>query len=699
MGSTGSPVYCYRAKKCRYHYPLDSGWVARGPGEFNFLSYIEGVFREVNPYRFHPGTVKGIYNVTEIRDLPEAMDIFLTAASPVPVRFSGVYFNGDVEIENLETGALPKAAGVNGTRVHAVDQFGYVLLANPATLTSTTTLQSVCPPQMFKDLLNHPNVGGSLGGPINAIMNIAGCGQRMQLTRVDVTASDEANVSFVVSVRGSSALPKEGSWTMVKCLATKDVVPVSTTEAVPLIRHGALSVVRFRSQVTSSSAFNRSHHAFGNPKEIDKYANGAPPPNLQYSFLQTTDTQKILFRLPTFFEGTVGKVFTQVPQLADAFRLLKTSAIFPNLANVLSLPSSVNELLLTGINGGLKLPDTFFDDPLGGLNNFVPKELMVPAQQKFKLIDEEAFKVFIQYGPPAEPSGFKIDLNSDAADDPAADDRKKWEMVNKDVSIVVELGPLKPLLTLKGSFKAEAGKKPTFEDPVMELGPDLKDIKEILTVLAIVSGQGDIFSDTLQVAMSNSPDSWNYKMSIDQRIPVMQFPDTQMINMSAPPPLIIEASLVLGVFFNISLSPDPKSLLKPSAGAVLGFEGMIQIQLITLGAIAAYGVGITRVKAFISLNDPVPQFEFMLGFGATVIVVLPVVGMASVTRSVDLTGSVGNQLEVLAGQMMRGVLSLAGGLLMVAVQIEGRGGVRRPMVAEQKLYSRLFFRWMWDWLS
>jgi len=199
-----------------------------------------------------------------------------------------------------------------------------------------------------------------------------------------------------------------------------------------------------------------------------------------------------------------------------------------------------------------------------------------------------------------------------------------------------------------------------------------------------LTGKGKEVADSLKVVMGNSPDSWNYKMSIEQRIPVLQFPSTEEITLTTPPPLIIEASLLLGVFFNLSLSPDPKNLIKPGAGAVFGFEGMIQIQLITIGIAAAYGVGITKIRAYVDLTEPKPQFEFTFGFGATVIVDLPVVGLVSVTRSFSLTGNIdsGNFLAV-AGQMLRGVLSLAGGLLVVAIQIEGKAGVARKNKADE----------------
>jgi len=213
----------------------------------------------------------------------------------------------------------------------------------------------------------------------------------------------------------------------------------------------------------------------------------------------------------------------------------------------------------------------------------------------------------------------------------------------------------------------------------MELGgAELEKVKDILQVLATLTGKGDVVADSLKVVMGNSPDAWNYKMSIEQRIPVIQFPSIEEITLTTPPPLIIEASLLLGIFFNLSLSPDPKNLIKPGAGAVFGFEGMLQIQLITIGIAAAYGVGITKVKAYVDLTDPNPQFEFTFGFGATVIVDLPVVGLVSVTRSFSLGGNINSgDLHIVAGQMLRGVLSLAGGLLVVAIQIEGKAGIER----------------------
>ena len=130
----------------------DSGWIARGPGIFNFLSNTKDVLQEDNPYTFHPGMVKGIFNVTEIKDTPAEMDIQMKPLA-VDITFSGVYFNGDIEIENIVKGALPKKEG-EGLRTHSVGQFGYVMLADPSKFNDKTKLESIFPPHSFKDFLD-----------------------------------------------------------------------------------------------------------------------------------------------------------------------------------------------------------------------------------------------------------------------------------------------------------------------------------------------------------------------------------------------------------------------------------------------------------------------------------------------------------------------------------------------------------------
>jgi hypothetical protein len=72
---------------------------------------------------------------------------------------------------------------------------------------------------------------------------------------------------------------------------------------------------------------------------------------------------------------------------------------------------------------------------------------------------------------------------------------------------------------------------------------------------------------------------------------------------------------------------------------------------------------------------------------------LPVVGLVSVTRSFSLTGNIDSGgFLIMAGQMLRGVLSLAGGLLIVAIQIEGKAGVQHSSTNDRTvaLFEMIF---------
>ncbi len=162
-----------------------------------------------------------------------------------------------------------------------------------------------------------------------------------------------------------------------------------------------------------------------------------------------------------------------------------------------------------------------------------------------------------------------------------------------------------------------------------------------------------------------------------RKIPVIQFPNAQQLAQLpvVPAPLIVEAGLDLGVFFNLSLSTDPNNLIKSGAGVVLGFEATIQVLLITIEAATAYGVGTAKVEVFIELPEARPTFKFTMGFGATVAVQLPMVGYVSLTRVISMGFSIDDHVEMTVGQLLKGVLTIGGGLASVSVQVEASGTV------------------------
>ena len=81
------------------------------------------------------------------------------------------------------------------------------------------------------------------------------------------------------------------------------------------------------------------------------------------------------------------------------------------------------------------------------------------------------------------------------------------------------------------------------------------------------------------------------------------------------------------------------------------------------------------MDVFIELPDAKPTFKFTMGFGATVAVQLPMVGYVSLTRVISLGASIDNGMEMTVGQMLRGVLTIGGGLASVSIQVEASGTV------------------------
>jgi len=651
----------------------DSGWVATGPGEFH------------KKYFCHPGVVKGVYNVTSIKDTKASIPVTLLGK---PAQMAGVYFDADVKIENVISGFKDSAepVGSNYKLVPSKKQFGYILLGNPD---DNVALEKYFTPDDFFDFMSRPDVG-ALGGPVDCVVNIAGSGQMMHLTRADVTVAPVTKVA-VAAARGTLYLPKGGSWSVVKKITNGATLPLTNDETVPLIRNGLL---QFDAGNSTSIDFNNSLHVLGNPLEIEKYAKGKSAlADTEYALLQSTGTQKLLFPRPSFdsngnsiINGVTNglkQILVTNPVLADPYSLLKSNAIFPDSADALTLGSKdfkVKSLDIIKENTGISFPD----DVVNMLKGFVPSECFVndgDESRKLYLVNEKNFQIYIDYGGQKLPDGKKVANQLFTAALNGSDENNRWQMSNKKVAIVVELGDFKPLLTVKGDFTAESGAKPKFDNAKIEWGPngDLQKIIQVLSILYMLSsenGSKDIIASGFSFVMGNSPDSWSYKCNIEEKIPVIKFPNAvQLSQLPAPAPLIVEAGLDLGVFFNLSLSADPGNIIKAGAGISLGFEATLQVLLITIKAVTAYGVGTAKVEVFIELPEAKPTFKFTMGFGATVAVQLPMVGYVSLTRVISLGVSIDQGTTMTVGQMLRGVLTIAGGLSSVTVQVEASGTV------------------------
>jgi hypothetical protein len=649
-----------------YVFRSDSGWKAESDGFYRFNYTLELIDKAdpskktrvavVDPYEFHQHPVKGVSNVREIRDFPDAgmfnssfqlndpdlpkelqgrpltdwQKVFNTATSldhKLDVHLQAVVFDADVHLENVVSGGQPASGG--DFTVQSRKMLGYVQLA-PASI--------LIPDRLLAEVMNSQN--GSLGGPVNCVLDIAKSKQRMRVSRVDVSPAKNATGKsvFVSAARGSLVLPQDGSWSVVKQQTnTGDVHPLSAQELVPLIKPNA------------NPNFLVAHPA-------DVYVAAS---NTRYGVLQSTGTQKLLFDAPQFTPGTF-KLKSAQTYFADAYKLLNGKGVFPNIANALGLTPAERELDILG-EGRMKLATRQLE-----LKNLLPDKYTYPFVDEPKVL-----KIYAQYKTKGGTDAV-LDLGIDS--DAALADR--WKAALSSMRIVVDLGPFPELMWVNGNFNAASGVSTKYDKPHLEFGPVLDPVVQILRVLAMLSGED--FDRGMNVGMSNAPDNWEYKFNCSKEIPVIKFPSPTDLTINPNPPLKLEAGLRVGFYFNEMLSlPTELKQLVPACGAYVEFYGKLQVQCFTLGFASVYGVG--QVTLGIAADSKAGKTLHMkFGFGAEVVVGLPVVANVAILYMVEIEIDVADdKLHVAALMLMRGSAEICGGLVAICIQIEAGGAIDR----------------------
>jgi len=741
-----SVVYPYGIKVVRtvtllransaYCYRFDTGWRAESDGlfDFTYYVYVPGKDKDGNDiliptardanYPIHPGIVHGLFRVSNIREIPEiepfqGQMVFPSGERIVdgngqdiandsrefPYDLQPVYFDADIEIENPVSGFVTKeAAGQERKLVPSKRILGFVQRA-PRGIPLTV--------EKFKELIARQ--GGTIGGPIDCVIDIGGSGQQMRLNRFDVSnsfAADGVHPAFAAPGRGSVLLPKDGSWSLVKHEAgTGQVSPVPPDLSAPLIRIGKVTKVGETLKIDPDPATQLLRIA--NPTELLRKP---ASDTINYGFLQSTDTQKALFLTPAFQKDVTTLLSKTPPLFADAFRIVNSKGIFPNIGDavtnfgdVISLLKNGNEFKKTALKdaGADVLELMQIHDGVGAAKKEGYKLLKkiggpfdLPTTPR-DLINLGGIRIYLEYkadkiqGPkdPANPDapaptknasgGLDFDVNSFAGD--VAD---QWKSHMSNVSVVVDLGPIDRLMTIKGNWDAKKGAEaqyggsatdPTFPSPQIEFAEELRPVIEILQILQDLQSANykDAFKSGLKLAMSNKAGSWEYKLEAAKEIPVVKFPMPPFDN-DPNAPLKLEAGLRLGAYFNaaLTISSDPKDLL-PSAGAFLGFYGRLSVMCVSLSIATVYAVG--QVTLDIAADSKVgPTLRMKFGFGAQIVVGLPVVGNVSVLYMVGVeiyTDS--TQLNISAFMLYQGHAELAAGLVSVTITIEAKGTINR----------------------
>jgi hypothetical protein len=659
-----------------YVFRSDSGWKAESDAFFDcdykidFSADINTPdLRDVNdPYTFHPGAIKGLSLVREIKDFPDGgtfpssfslNDTGLPGKLGKPtladwkivypnltsldekftVELESVVFDCDVHLDNVISGGVPNPDPdpTHGKyKVQSRKMLGFVQLAPTGVL---------IPPSVYADLINFQN--GSIGGPVNCIINISGSNQQMRLSRADLSAALDAGGQriFAASARGSLILPPDGSWSVVKLKTDAgDVFPVEEGQSVPLIK-----------------ANGNTNFKIANPVDVVQESAS----QLHYAVLQSTGTQKLLFDIPQFADG-IKKLFSNQTYYADAYKLLNSKGPFPNIANALQLTNAEKEIEIIG-EGLMKMVEREID--LGAL---------LPGDYEYAFIDEpKILKIYAQYkSTGGDNSKLKLGIDSAAA---VAD---KWKSMMSDLRVIVDLGPFTEVMWVDGNFDAQSSVKPQYNKPNLQFGSLLQPVVDILQILQKLTG-GD-FDNGMDVGMSNAPDNWEYKFNCSKEIPVIKFPSPVQLSINPNPPLKLEAGLKVGFYFNevISIQSDLKQLV-PACGAYIGFYGRLQVQCFTLGVASIYAVGQVNLGVQADTKAGI-YFSMKVGFGVELVVGLPVVANVAVLYMVEINMGIGTTaLDVGAFMMFRGSAEICGGLVGICIQIEAGGSIHRDFMTKQ----------------
>ena len=178
--------------------------------------------------------------------------------------------------------------------------------------------------------------------------------------------------------------------------------------------------------------------------------------------------------------------------------------------------------------------------------------------------------------------------------------------------------------------------------------------------------------------MSNKAGSWEYKLEAAKEIPVVRFPMPDFLYNDPNAPLKLEAGLKLGAYFNAALkvTTDPKQLL-PTAGGFLEFYGRLSVMCVSLSVATVYAVGQVNLRIAADTKTG-PSLAMKFGFGAQIVVGLPIVGNVSVLYVIGVEIYMDSaKLNVSAFLLFQGHAELLGGIVAVTITIEAKGTISR----------------------
>ena len=575
----------------------DSGWQPVTPGLFE----PEGI-------TIHPGVVVGAYNIREISDTSQ------TYSGSGGVELVGVYFDADLKMDGVVNGA--NADGL----VPGVGQFGFVQTA-PA----NTPLTAAQLAELIAKV-------GPLGGPADCVIAVGGTAQTMRVTRIEVDSAPHAGATepheFAVATRGSLSLPQPGAWSVVQRTDTfSEPTPIDPDLGVSLIRQGA-----------AGASPGNTPWRIAEP--VDLWTPTAP--SMDYCFLHTTDSTRMLFPRPVIASGATAFTSDQIPLLADGFALMGATSITPRQDTCLTFPNNNYELQIGG-NGAFTLANVPATFPPS-----VPTRVITTCS---------AGTIGFEY---ADPGGSVAAVSASITP-------TDWAVALSGVNVRIDIGPFNGIMRLAGNYNATSAGGVNYEKGSLVLGSvltPLQDLLEFLTELGLPNPVAMAFSN------AGSTSSKSYKMSAG-------------ISFSLPSPLLpaltpllttplgsVALSMKTGVG-NTNTQSSAATTSTSQWNYFFTFSGNVQVPvfpLIKAGGLLGFGLTINFPAGSIPGST---QISFQAGVIATVGGSL-VPGVLSIQGSVSFAfmlvitlGSspaigVGCQLTItVSGQLLSGLVGIS----------------------------------------
>ncbi|KAH0539022.1 hypothetical protein FGG08_004416 [Glutinoglossum americanum] len=412
----------------------DSGWKAASDGEYKFPPPTQPSDTIVT----HPGVVRGVTNVTNIRDVKNP-------------KSSLVIFDCSIELEGA-TAPVP-----------ARDQVGYVVLRPGASSNNAGTGPT-------PTAADYVSVLGSntLGGPVDAVIDVAGSGFKMRVTSIGVAATAMTNPSgsreFAMAAWGSPIFPGGGQWSFTHHTADDAAPkPIDGNKGVPLVRPGAVG----SPPPTAPIPYN-----FSDPSDILNLDS----PRINYSILHAGDSHRLWFQNPSvqledLATGLKKGITSRIPPvLADAFALGKSSGIFPPVMSCVPLPPW--NPLQPGVFP--VPPDPKYTLHLTDANNllFNPGKLTLDSMRELQ--KDENFASLVKL------SGDLENLSIDTANS-----AKAWVANLPAVEMITQgAGDAKAEVSrILGGLSSEAGKVTEFLNPQHIFGDALAEVKKVVAFL------------------------------------------------------------------------------------------------------------------------------------------------------------------------------------------------------------------------